>query len=79
MAQCHRPLFAKLTGRGRKDGIFHSVVDLQAAINLFIKENNEAPRPFIWKVDLDEIMHGHQMSDSTHWPRQLALFASPFW
>jgi hypothetical protein len=22
-------------------------------------------------------MHGHQMSDSTHWPRQLALFASP--
>src|SRR3546814_2545544 len=39
--------FAKLTRRRLKNGVFHSVVDLQAAINRFIKEHNEDPRPFI--------------------------------
>src|SRR3546814_3996480 len=45
--------FAKLTRRRLKNGVFHSVVDLQAAINRFIKEHNEDPRPFIWKADPD--------------------------
>src|SRR3546814_21451 len=50
--------FAKLTRRRLKNGVFHSVVDLQAAINRFIKEHNEDPRPFIWKADPDEIKIG---------------------
>lgn len=37
--------FAKLTRRRLKHGVFHSVVDLQAAINRFIKEHNQEPRP----------------------------------
>ena len=33
-----------------KHGIFHSLVDLQAAINRFVREYNAAnPQPFIWK------------------------------
>lgn len=48
--------FAKLTRRRLKNGVFHSVVDLQAAINRFIKEHNEEPRPFVWKADPDDII-----------------------
>ena len=62
--------FAKLTRRRLKHGVFHSVVDLQAAINRFIKEHNQEPRPFIWKADPDEIIaavkRGHQMLESIH-------------
>jgi hypothetical protein len=48
--------FAKLTRRRLKHGVFHSVVDLQAAINRFIKEHNQERRPFVWKADPDEII-----------------------
>lgn len=51
-----RAFFAKLTRRRLKNGVFHSVVDLQPAINRFIKEHNEQPRPFVWKADPDEII-----------------------
>jgi transposase len=44
--------FAKLTRRRLKNGVFLSVVDLQAAINRFIREYNAAdPKLFIWKTD----------------------------
>jgi hypothetical protein len=39
-----------------KHGVFHSVVDLQAAIKRFIKEHNQEPRPFVWRADPDEII-----------------------
>jgi transposase len=62
--------FAKLTRRRLKHGVFHSVVDLQAAINRFVKEHNTEPKPFIWKADPDEIIaavkRGHQMLESIH-------------
>jgi transposase len=62
--------FAKLTRRRLKHGVFHSVVDLQAAINRFVKEHNQQPKPFIWKADPDEIIaavkRGHQMLESIH-------------
>lgn len=35
---------------------FHSLVDLQAAINCFIREHNRTPTPFVWKADLNEII-----------------------
>ena len=37
--------FAKLTKRRLKRGVFRSIVDLQAAINRFLKETNDDPKP----------------------------------
>src|SRR6187200_3409786 len=49
--------FAKLTRRRLKHGVFHSVVDLQAAINRFVREYNaDDPKPFTWKADPDAII-----------------------
>jgi len=62
--------FAKLTKRRLKRGVFHSIVDLQAAINRFVKEHNIEPKPFNWTADPDKIIaavrRGHQVLDSNH-------------
>jgi transposase len=62
--------FAKLTRRRLKHGVFHSLVDLQAAINRFIAEHNCQPKPFIWKADPDKIIaarnRGFQTLESIH-------------
>lgn len=48
---------AKLTRRRLKHGVFHSVVDLRAAINRFMAEHNETEaRPSIWRADPDAIV-----------------------
>ena len=61
--------FAKLSRRRLKRGVFHSVVDLQAAINRFLAETNADPKPFRWTADPDKIIaavrRGHQALDST--------------
>ena len=72
----HRPspavegFFAKLTNRRLKRGVFHSIVALQAAINRFVKEANQNPKPFRWTKDPDEIIaavrRGQQALDSHH-------------
>jgi transposase len=63
-------LFAKLAKRRLKRGVFRSVVDLQAAINRFIEETNDDPRPFTWTANPDKIIaavkRGHQVLDSIH-------------
>ena len=51
--------------------IFHSLVDLQAAINRFVREYNAAnPQPFIWKAHPDDIIaarnRGFQTLKSIH-------------
>ena len=48
--------FAKLTRRRLKRGVFCSLVDLQAAINRFLAETNNDPKPFIWTADPDQII-----------------------
>lgn len=63
--------FAKLTRRRLKYGVFHSVVDLQAAINRFIAEHNATEaKPFAWRANPDEIIaarnRGFQALDSIH-------------
>lgn len=62
--------FAKLARRRLKRGVFHSLVDLQAAINRFVAETNESPIPFCWTADPDRIIaavkRGHQALDSVH-------------
>ena len=62
--------FAKLTRRRLKRGVFCSLVDLQAAINRFLAETNNDPKPFIWTADPDQIIaavrRGHQVLDLIH-------------
>src|SRR5258707_4637122 len=49
-------LFSRLTRRRLKRGVFRSIVDLQAAINRFLRENNDNPKPFVWTADPDKII-----------------------
>jgi transposase len=62
--------FAKLTRRRLKRGVFCSLVDLQAAINRFLAETNDDPKPFVWTADPDQIIaavrRGYQVLDSIH-------------
>jgi transposase len=62
--------FAKLTRRRLKRGVFRSIVELQAAINRFLAETNDNPKPFTWTADPDKIIaavrRGHQLLDSIH-------------
>jgi transposase len=62
--------FAKLTKRRLKRGVFRSITDLQAAINRFLAEHNQQPKPFVWTKDPDQIIaavkRGHQALDSIH-------------
>ena len=63
-------LFAKLTRRRLKRGVFGSLVELQAAINRFLVETNADPKPFVWTADPDRIIEkvrrGHQALDQIH-------------
>ena len=63
--------FAKLSKRRLKRGVFRSVVDLQAAINRFVEDTNQMPKPFTWTADPDKIIaavrRGHQVLDSIHY------------
>jgi hypothetical protein len=47
-----------------------TIVDLQAAINRFLREINDDPKPFIWTADPDKIIAAvkreHQVLDSIH-------------
>src|SRR5213595_3110080 len=62
--------FAKLTKRRLKRGVFCSIVDLQAAINRFLRETNDDPKPFVWTADPEKIVasvkRGYQASESIH-------------
>ncbi len=62
--------FAKLSKRRLKRGVFRSIADLQAAINRFLRETNDHPKPFCWTADPDKIIaavrRGHQTLDSLH-------------
>jgi transposase len=57
--------FAILTKRRLKRGVFTGVVDLQAAINRFVVDHNQQPKPFVWIADPDKIIvaaaRGHQV------------------
>jgi transposase len=40
--------FSALTRKRIRRGSFHSLVDLQAAINLYLDQHNADPKPFVW-------------------------------
>jgi transposase len=48
--------FSTLTRRRLKRGVFRSIVDLQAAINRYLAEHNQAPRPFTWTKTSGQIL-----------------------
>jgi transposase len=48
--------FAQITQKRIRRGVFHSVPDLIAAIEDFIKIHNENPKPFVWTKKVDEIL-----------------------
>jgi len=62
--------FAKLSRRRLKRGVFCSLVELQAAINRFVAEHNQSPKPFVWRADPDAIIaaraRGFQALESNH-------------
>ena len=63
-------LFAKLTRQRLKRGVFISIVELQAAINRFIAETNDKPKPFVWTKSTDAILaavqRGRQVLEAIH-------------
>ncbi|MCP4898534.1 MAG: IS630 family transposase [bacterium] len=48
--------FSALTRQRLKRGVFHSVVDLQAAIKRYIEEHNHDPNPFTWTKSSKKII-----------------------
>ncbi len=62
--------FARLTRQRLKRGVFKSIVELQAAINRFIAEANDKPKPFVWTKSADAILaavkRGRQTLKSIH-------------
>ena len=62
--------FAKLTRRRLQRGVFRSVYDLQTAINRFVAETNENPKPFVWTADPNRIIsavnRGKHVIESIH-------------
>jgi transposase len=48
--------FSVLTRRRLKRGVFHSIADLQAAINRYIREHNNDPKPFVWTKPAQNIL-----------------------
>ena len=63
-------LFAKLTRQRLKRGAFTSIVELQAAINRFIAETNDKPKPFVWTKSAHAILaavnRGRQALEAIH-------------
>lgn len=59
--------FSALTRRRLKRGVFHSLVDLQAAINRYIDEHNTKPKPFVWTAASETITNKlNQVYASVH-------------
>ena len=62
--------FSKLTRRRLQRGTFRSVHDLQIAINRFLAENNDRPKPFVWTADPKKVLaavnRGKQALESLH-------------
>jgi transposase len=48
--------FSALTRRRIRRGVFKSIVDLQAAINRYLNEHNDDPKPFVWTKPAKEIL-----------------------
>lgn len=48
--------FRDLTAKRVRRGVFRSVAELQAAIESYIQQHNEQPKPFIWTAKASDIL-----------------------
>jgi transposase len=48
--------FSALTRRRLRRGVFRSIVDLQAAINRYLEDHNDDPKPFVWTKSPETIL-----------------------
>ena len=48
LAECRRDLLLGHDPPPIRRGVFHSLVDLQAAIHRYLAEHNADPKPFVW-------------------------------
>ena len=48
--------FSKMTRQRIRRGVFHSIADLQTAINAYLAEHNDSPKPFVWAQSAEAIM-----------------------
>jgi transposase len=59
--------FSTLTRQRLKRGVFHSVVDLQAAIKRYIDQHNDDPKPFTWTKSAKTIVEKlNRLNASVH-------------
>ncbi len=62
--------FAEITRRRIRRGMFHSVADLQRAINDYLEHHNTDPKPFVWTASassiIEKINRGKQTLESQH-------------
>jgi hypothetical protein len=47
---------SKMTRQRIRRSVFHSIADLQAAINAYLAEPNASPKPFAWTQSAEAIM-----------------------
>ena len=57
--------FSALTRRRLRRGAFHSIVELQVAINRYLDEHNADPKPFIWTATPATIMTKLQLVNAS--------------
>jgi transposase len=48
--------FAEITRKRIRRGVFHSIVDLQMAINDYLNQHNADPKPFVWTASAGSII-----------------------
>ena len=48
--------FRELTTKRIRRGVFHSVDDLVAAIDTYLRETNKDPQPFVWTASVETIL-----------------------
>ena len=62
--------FAEITRKRIRRGVFHSVVDLQRAINDYLEHHNADPKPFVWTASatsiIEKLNRGKQALESQH-------------
>jgi transposase len=62
--------FGEITRKRIRRGVFHSVVDLQSAINDYLEQHNADPRPFVWTASasaiIEKVSRGKQALESQH-------------
>ena len=63
-------LFATLTKKRLKRGVFRSLQELKDAVHRFLDDINASPKPFTWTKDPNKIIaavkRGHQVLNSIH-------------